>query len=68
MSGAIQVRWSQGQEVCQNRSAAFARNLLYGSSNSTTSPMKLGRDPVGSPTKIALVSRSMAVAVFCAAE
>jgi hypothetical protein len=30
--------------------------------------MKLGRDPVGSPTKIALVSRSMAVAVFCAAE
>ena len=30
--------------------------------------MKLGRDPVGSPTKIALVSRSMAVTVFCAAE
>ncbi len=30
--------------------------------------MKFGRDPVGSPTKIALVSRSMAVAVFCAAE
>ena len=30
--------------------------------------MKFGRDPVGSPTKIALVSRSMAVVVFCAAE
>jgi len=30
--------------------------------------VKLGRDPDGSPAKIALVSRSMAVAVFCAAE
>ena len=32
------------------------------------SPLKLGREPVGSPTKIGSVSRPMAVAVFCAAE
>ena len=32
------------------------------------SPVKLGREPVGSPTKIGSVSRPMAVAVFCAAE
>jgi hypothetical protein len=30
--------------------------------------LKLGREPVGSPTKTGSVSRPMAVAVFCAAE
>src|SRR5258706_322949 len=37
MSGAIQVRWSSGQDVCQNRSPALARSLLYGSSNGMVS-------------------------------
>ncbi len=36
--------------------------------NGMVSPMTFGRDPEGSPTKIAFVSRSIAVAVFWAAE
>jgi hypothetical protein len=39
--------------------------LLEGSVNGIFSPMKFGREPEGSPTKIALVSRSIAVAAFC---
>src|SRR5258705_2050395 len=46
MSGTIQVRWSSGQDVCQNRSPTLARSLLYGSSNGMVSPVKLGREPV----------------------
>jgi hypothetical protein len=59
---------SQAEDRVQCRVLVAAVGLLQGSSKSIRSPMKLGREPVGSPAKIALVSRSMAVTVFCAAE
>src|SRR5437868_3924567 len=68
ISGAIQVRRSVATELCQYREEQLSRRPLHGSTRIVVSPTKLGLEPVGSPTKTALVFRSISTEPFIAAE
>ena len=66
--GAIQVRRSMAVELCQYNDEQLKRRPLHGSTRIVVSPTKLGLEPVGSPTKVAFVLRSMSTEPFIAAE